>query len=213
MSSVPRLYIDGVYSGGSSSVGSLNSWFNTRSAVPCYLNIDVAGAGYWNSSVFEQAFRDNLCGSSGQVVSFGSSYPSTVEIELAFGTSGMVEGNASLAVFLQGQSTKEVYNAWFMAVMDIPYNTSTENEEYLSVNEIDLTISPNPSSGAFSVSYSGVIGMSASLSLYDISGRLIIQSGLTSEETPFSLSNPGVYLVVLNSSNGTISTERIVITR
>ena len=174
---------------------------------------DVAGAGYWSSSVFEQAFRDNLCGSTGQVVDFGSSYPSTLIIELPYGTSGMIENNASLAVFVQGQSTKEVYNSWYMPVMDIPYNTSVEENESDLVQEIEISISPNPTSGNFSLSYNGFGNSPVSLSLFDVSGRLIEESVLTSQDTAFSLANPGVYLAVLSSENGRFASKRIVVTR
>ncbi len=250
VSSVPRLYIDGTYSGGSSSVGSLQTWFNNRNAVPCYLNIDVAkentndtgtlyitlnaeqalgsetlrlhailveddvpGAGYWSSSVFEQAFRDNLCGSSGQVITFGSSYPSTINVELPYGTSGMVESNASLAVFVQGQSTREVYNAWYMPVMDIPYNTGTESHENLAISTIEISASPNPTAGSFIISHPGLNGGNNSISLFDISGRKVNSVVPSGDQTLFSVESPGVYLAILHTEGGNTATQRIVVTR
>jgi len=174
---------------------------------------DVPGVGYWAGSVFEQAFRDNLCGGSGQLVDFGSSYPSTVEVQLSYGTMGWVEDNVSLAVFLQGQSSREVYNAWYMAVMDIPTYTGIEEGQSPVQNGVTVSVGPNPSSGAVTVSYSIPEGLSGTLSVFDLTGRLHEHRTLTGTETNLTISVSGIYLVAVETNDGTLVTERVAIIR
>ncbi len=171
---------------------------------------EVPGTGYWSSTVFEQAFRDNIVSTNGQVIDFGSTYPSTLYFDYAFSTTGFVEENMSLVVFVQNASNKEVYNAYYQSVSDIPLNTGIEGS---SAAELTISVTPSPSTGTFSVAHSGSENTSGSLTLFDLSGRQVETAVVSGIQTQFSVSNPGVYLVVMNSEDGRTASRRIVVTR
>ncbi len=239
ISGVPALKMGGILPANGSN---LQARFDIRAATPCYLDIqvtknsttmfialtaeqsltsqsirlqailvedEVPGSGYWNSTVFEQAFRDNIAGLHGVEIDFGSSYPSTLYFEFPYSAAGFVEENLSLVAFVQRDSTKEVYNAFYQSLLDIPANTGIEGS---SAEELTIAVSPSPSTGTFSIVHSGSESMNGSLSLFDISGRQIESSLLSGVQTQFSVNNPGIYLVVLNSNDGRTATQRIVVT-
>ncbi len=171
---------------------------------------EVPGTGYWSGSVFEQAFRDNIVSTNGEVIDFGETYPSTIYFEYPYSTSGFVEENMSLVVFVQNASNKEVYNADYQSVSDIPTNTGIESS---STAELTISATPSPSSGTFYVAHSGSENTRCSLSLFDLSGRLLEKAAVSGTQTQFSVSNPGIYLIVMNSEDGRTASRRIVITR
>ena len=171
---------------------------------------EVPGTGYWSSSAFEQAFRDNIISANGQIIDFGSTYPSTLYFEFPFSTAGFVEENMSLVVFVQNTTIKEVYNASYHSVSDIPVNTGIES---CSADELTISVTPSPSSGTFSVAHSGLENTRGSFSIFDLSGRQLQTTAIAGIQTQFSISNPGIYLVVMKSEDGRAASRRIVITR
>ncbi len=171
---------------------------------------EIPGTGYWSSTVFEQAFRDNLCGEDGIDVDFGSSYPSTVYFEFPYSTDSWEDDNVHLTVFVQNTGNKEVYNAWYAPVLDIPQMTGIEGSV---TEEPVISVSSSPNSGNFVVAHSNISSNNASITLYDVLGRSIETRVINGEESAFSIENSGLYLVVVDSGDGRIATERVVVTK
>lgn len=174
---------------------------------------NVSGAGYWAGSYFEQAFRDNLCGASGQTVTFTGSYPSTVNIELPYGTQGWNEDEVSLCLFLQGQTSKEVFNAYFEPVMDIPSWTGISEVAEAVTPVPSVVISPNPSTGSFVVASTESGSSFMTAELYDIVGRLVDERTLIEGSSTFQVEETGVYVLMLRGQSGQTFLSRVVVTR
>jgi len=173
---------------------------------------NIPGAGQWAGSYFEQAFRDNLCGANGQVVTFTGSYPSTAEIELPYGTQGWDEDEVSLCLFLQGQTSKEVYNAYFKPVLDIPTWVGISDSQAAITPLQPAVVSPNPSNGSFMVTVMED-NLSLTAKLYDIGGRLVDQRIFTEGSTSFQVEEAGVYALMLRGQSGETAYSRVVVTR
>ena len=171
---------------------------------------EIPGTGYWSSTVFEQAFRDNLCGEDGVDVDFGSTYPSTIYFEFPYSTDSWEDEYVHLTVFVQSTGNKEIYNAWYGAVLDIPQNMGIEGAAQA---EPAISVSSNPNSGSFVIAHPNISSTNASISLYDILGREIETRVINGDESTFSINNPGLYLVVINTEDGRIATERVVVTK
>lgn len=246
VNSVPWIQFDGVIKASSSGSG-LNSAFNNRIAVPCYLEIQVSnfttggtgsiiitliaeqdlggddifcnavlvesnvpGAGYWNNSVFEQAFRDELLGPVGAEVSFGPDYPDTLDLLAEYDTGTWDFEYVDLAVFVQNHgASKEVYNAWFDhlgAVVGIE-----EGESGVADSDVQLDVYPNPSTGNFTITALNLPGSGGELNIYDISGRCVaagtIDEGIAAD---FNLNTSGIYFAEVISGN-TVTVNRIVV--
>lgn len=244
VNAVPTLKMDGVLTPSSSN---LETSFNTRMAVPCYLDIAVAknvtnetgvlyvtltasqslgsetlrlhailvedevpGAGYWAGSYFEQAFRDNLCGGSGQVVSFSGGYPSTINITIPYGTGPWVEDNVSLCLFLQGESSKEVFNAYYRALDLIPPATGMGGESGIVPALAPVVrIEENPASGSLVVLLDMPAGP-GTISLFDLEGRLVEERRASGGTVLLEPGSPGIYFVVARSGQQS-STARAVV--
>lgn len=176
-----------------------------------FVEDNIPGTGYWSSSVFEQAFRDNLCGADGVDVEFGTTYPSTIYFEFPYSTENWDDEQVHLTVFVQSvASYKNIHNASYSALLDIPENTGIEGA--ISPNPA-ISISANPNSGSFTVTHKDISSPSASISLYNILGRQLDTRIVSGEQTSFSVDNSGIYLVVMNTAEGNIVTERVVVTK
>ncbi len=247
---VPWIQFDGTIKATLSS-GGLISAFNSRMAVPCYLEIQVEnyvsfgtgtieitmiaeedlgdtnlkvhaiivesgipGTGYFASSTFEQAFREELFGSSGQDVVFGPSYPDTVVVNVDYDTGIWVFSNLHLAVFVQNHSSSgtEVHNAWYDYLGAV---TGVEGQEYEELNgdELVVQVSPNPSNGRISITTGKLNEGTAVLAIYDTSGRCITNMTVRDDEVSrFEIDETGVYFARI-TSGGQIGTSRIVVIR
>ena len=173
---------------------------------------NIPGAGYWSNSVFEQAFRDELFGPAGESITFGPTYPDTLELIIDYDTGTFDFEYVELAVFVQNHgSSKEVYNAWFDylgAVVGIE-----EGESGASDGGIQLEVYPNPSIGNFTISVLNLPESTGELNIYDISGRCIVTR--TIEEriyTDFNLNTSGVYFAEVISGTA-VTIDRIVVLR
>ena len=175
---------------------------------------DVPGEGYWAGSYFEQAFRDNLCGANGQSVTFGSPYPDTVEVDVPYGTQGWVVENLYLSVFVQNHtgSTKEVMNAWFRKFDDI---TGIEDECWTGLEPaVGLDVFPNPSSGTFTVVPRFPGGRPATVSVYDVYGRLVADVELgNGVHGSVELEQSGAYFLRLDVDGSPLACRRISVIR
>ncbi len=173
---------------------------------------NIPGAGYWSNSVFEQAFRDELFGPVGESVSFGPSYPDTLELIADYDTGTFNFEYVELAVFVQNHgSSKEVYNAWFDSLGAVVGNE--EGESGVADDGIQLDVYPNPSTGDFTINVRNLPESSGELNIYDTSGRCIatgtIEEGISAD---FNLNTSGIYFAEVISGN-TVIADRIVVLR
>ena len=173
----------------------------------------IPGVGYFASSTFEQAFREELFGVTGQDVSFGPSYPDTVVVNVDYDTGGWVFENLQLAVFVQNHASSgtEVHNAWYQYLGGV---TGIEGDDPEELNtELVIQVSPNPSGGSISVTVGELIEGTGVCAIYDTSGRCIA-NGTVSENAAshFEIEETGVYFARV-TSGGKIATSRIVVVR
>lgn len=109
---------------------------------------------------------------------------------------------------------------WSTDKYAIPYAIGIEeNEVKLSANE-NLKLYPNPASDATNVLFTAQGDASYKVTVYDISGRILIQettAKLMGGENTVTLNtsalNSGVYFVTINGSNNFNGTSKLVITR
>ncbi|MCK5117348.1 MAG: T9SS type A sorting domain-containing protein [Candidatus Aegiribacteria sp.] len=174
----------------------------------------IPGVGYFASSTFEQAFREELFGATGQDVSFGPSYPDTVVVNVDYDTGGWVFENLQLAVFVQNHASSgtEVHNAFFEYLGAVTGLEGDDPEE-LNTVELIVQISPNPSSGSISLSAGDLYEGTGVLAIYDTSGRCIA-NGTVNEDavSHFEIDETGVYFARV-TSGGKTATSRIVVVR
>ncbi len=174
----------------------------------------IPGVGYFASSTFEQAFREELFGVTGQDVSFGPSYPDTVVVSVDYDTGSWVFENLHLAVFVQNHASSgtEVHNAWYDYLGAV---TGIEGDQTEDLNSDDLVIqvNPNPSNGSISLTAGALSEGTGILTIYDTSGRCIA-NGTAHENAAsyFEIEETGVYFARV-TSGGKIATSRIVVVR
>ena len=174
----------------------------------------IPGVGYFASSTFEQAFREELFGATGQAVSFGSSYPDTVVVNVDYDTGGWVFENLHLAVFVQNHASSgtEVHNAWYDYLGAV---TGMEGDDPVEFNtgELLISVSPNPSGGSISLIVGELVEGTGILAIYDTSGRCIA-NGTVNEDavSHFEIEETGVYFARV-TSGGKTATSRIVVVR
>ncbi len=248
INSVPTIKFDGVITSPTSSSGLTNS-FNTRSSVPCYLEIfvarngddetgtvsvglvaeqdlgaqttlrlfatlvedDIPGSGYWAGSTFEQAFRDNLFGPAGPIVTFSGPYPDTLYFEADYDITEWVNDNLYLVTFVQeyGADDKEVMNASYDKFMDL--TTGIEGTSPAPTEPV-LTIGPCPSAGSFTVQAAFAGTEQANIVVYDISGHTVgTETVFSGSRVDFSAEETGIYFVRLTTNDGISVTESIVV--
>jgi len=247
VSSVPTFKMDGILT---PSAYTLQNAFNTRAAVPTYLDIhvvrngddqtgiigvrliaeqdlenqanmrifsvivenNVPGAGYWSGSVFEQAFRDNLAAFPyGELVEFTGPYPDTLYFEFDYDITAWVNDELYLTTFVQqiGPSSKEVMNAHWAKFMDLVTGIGGDDPAFA---EPMLLTGPNPCNGAISVTPLLPDGVQGTLSVYDITGR-ILGSAPAGEQNSFDVDEAGIYFVRLVTDTGAHVTESVTVLR
>lgn len=249
VSGVPTIKVDGIVSG----YPGIQSAYDIRKTVPCYLDIYVAknpgsdslsgeigirliaeqdlgaaaalrvfsiivednvtGAGYWAGSEFQQAFRDNLFGTIGPVVSFEAPYPDTVFVTAPYTISSSWDPDELyLVTFVQeyaGAPNKEVMNADYVKFFDIETGIGeTEGDVEGSVMSV-----LNPSRGFLSIGLELPSGSCGLLSVYDLGGRIVAERAV---EGPSDLSidlATGIYLVRFTDDGGEVETAQAVVMR
>lgn len=173
----------------------------------------VPGVSYWAGSYFEQAYRKNLFGLSPPLVEFTGPYPDTLYFEADYDITAWVADNLHLAAFVQeySSSDKEVLNARWYKFMDLETGIEETGHSVLSPQ---LSVGPNPSSGAVSVTPSMPDGAEGTVTIFDVSGRLVgeapAQSGV---EQNFSLTMPGIYIVRLATGSGGSAAATVAVVR
>jgi hypothetical protein len=246
VSSVPTLKMDGVLT---PNAYGLENAFNTRAAVPSYLDIyvvrnggdqtgtigvrliaeqdlqaqanmrlysvivedHVTGAGYWAGSFFEQAFRDNLAAFPyGELVEFEAPYPDTIYFEFAYNITAWVNDELHLTTFVQqiGPAIKEVMNADYAKFMDL----QTGIAGGYPLSDPILLVESNPCRGSIVVQSVLPVGVHATLSVYDLNGRLVDTATASGTDT-FGVDESGIYFVRLVTDTGAHVTEQVTVLR
>jgi len=168
-----------------------------------------AGGSPWPGQYFFQAFRDNLFGPAGPLVEFSGPYPDTLYFEAEYSTTGWNADQLYLATFVQQYSTtgKDVINASWSKFMDLGTGIEPEGGE-----SVALRVVSNPCSGPVRVETVLPGGRSGSLSVYDMSGRLVWSGSARPLQTVQTRSS-GVYLVVLRTVAGETLVRRVAVIR
>lgn len=153
-------------------------------------------------------------GTSGQVISFTGPYPQTVNLMGNYTLNPAVHifDNLRVVTYVQlGSGTREVLNAHYM---DLPEAaTGVYGDEAAQVGEsAQLYVGPNPCQGQFTVSSVLPQGQTGTVSVYDISGRVVhsFPAGGTSSAV---IEETGLYFVRMTTSTGLVSNRQIAVVR
>lgn len=174
---------------------------------------NVTGAGYWAGSEFQQAFRDNLFGTIGPVVSFEAPYPDTVFVTAPYTINPAWDPDELyLVTFVQeyaGAPNKEVMNAHFAKFFEI----GTGIGEAAGGASDPVMSVVNPSMGFLSIGLELPSGSGGQLSVYDLGGRIVAERVV---EGPSDLAidlATGMYLVRFADEAGNVETAQAVVVR
>lgn len=150
-------------------------------------------------------------GTQGNVLNFTGPYPQTISVSGTYtlNPTAHTYSNLNVVTFVQPTAgTKAVLNADFMDLPDTA--TGIEDQGGIGIGSSDLSIWPNPSSGFMSIGTLLPDGASGTVSIFSIAGRTV-DSFDAAPVTPFSVNEPGVYFVVLETSDGSVLTERFTV--
>ena len=179
---------------------------------PILVEDNVTGAGYWSSSVFEQAFRDNLLGYYGEEIFFTGPYPDTLYVDADYEIDPSWDVNElHLATFVQcsyQSSDEEVENAHWAKFMDL--ETGIEESGWNGWDCPVLSVGPCPSSGTFSIMAELPENLTGTVEVFDLSGRTIA-SGTAGSLNSVTVNESGVYLVRLSGENGGSVTKSVAV--
>lgn len=159
--------------------------------------------GYYEGQELMWEPRAWPCGATGQVVTFTGPYPQTVTVTKTYTLSpaDMNFSNLDGVAYVQmSTGTLEVLNASFVDLPDT--NTGIyEDGDVPIVNSAYLGIGPNPTSGALSINSLLPSGVSGSIVVFDLNGRIVdrFSAGGTISTT---LDIPGFYVVRMQTSSG-----------
>lgn len=174
---------------------------------------DMAGSGWGGYSGQEMMWLPVAwsLGTQGSVLNFTGPYPQTISVTGTYTLSPTAHtfSNLNVMTFVQPTAgTKAVLNADFMDLPDTA--TGIEEQGGIGIGSTDLSVWPNPSSGSMSIGTLLPEGTSGSVSVFSLAGRTV-DSFEASTVTPFSVDEPGLYFVVLETSNGAVLTERFTV--
>jgi len=147
-------------------------------------------------------------GTSGTTISFNGSYPDTAYVEGSYTLDPKVHifDNLRLVTWVQETSgSKEVMNAHYMDLPDTWNGIYETNSE-----DIQLTLASNPSVGIIGIQTVLPDGVSGTVSVYDMQGRLVhtLPAGV---QTVTDVEEPGVYFVRLSTSAGEAITRQCTV--
>jgi hypothetical protein len=103
-----------------------------------------------------------------------------------------------------------ILNSWSLGICTT--NTPLETENYSFEN---LSLSPNPNNGNFTIKFNSYTNNDIKVSVYDMSGRQLLNrtylnSGNFEQQISLENAAPGVYLVNVQDGDNTLS-KKIVI--
>ncbi len=189
-------------------------WTVPMNLWPIIVEDNIPGAGYWSNSVFEQAFRDNLLGYYGEELVFEGPYPDTIFTEAEYSIPSTWDVNElHLATFVQcayQANQHEVENCNWVKLLDI--EMGIDDTEWNSSNDLFLSVGPNPSNGAFSISTVLPGNSIGTVEVFNLAGR-VVASGSTAEMQSVNIDESGIYLVRLSTSDGMSVTESVAVIR
>jgi hypothetical protein len=175
---------------------------------------EIAGSGWGGYSGMEMMWIPVAfpLGNSGTTISFTGGYPQTVYAEGSYSLDPTEDifNNLRLVTWVQETSgSKEVMNAHYMDLPDTPqdvYDTSGG----IGPAEATLTVGPNPSAGTLSVAALLPSGVTGTVSVYDMHGRLL-ESIPAASQISTDVEEPGVYFVRLSTSTGEAITRQCTV--
>jgi hypothetical protein len=189
-------------------------WTASMMLWPIIVEDNIPGVGYWSSSTFEQAFRDNVCGYFGEELVFEGPYPDTIFVDADYTIPSTWDVNElHLATFVQcayQSQQHEVENCNWAKFLDI--ETGIGDAGWHNNDNLLLSVGPNPSNGSFSIAASIPGNTGATVEVFNISGRLV-SSGYVSEMRNITVDESGIYLVRLSTSDGVSVTESVAVIR
>lgn len=151
-------------------------------------------------------------GNSGTTISFSGGYPQTVYAEGSYSLNPTedVFNNLRLVTWVQETyGSNEVMNAHYMDLPDTPQDVYTTSGG-IGPAEATLTVGPNPAMGQLSIGTVLPDGVSGSVSVYDMQGRLVhtLPAGV---QTVTDVEEPGIYFVRLSTSTGEAITRQCTV--
>ncbi|MHB1278484.1 MAG: LamG-like jellyroll fold domain-containing protein [Bacteroidia bacterium] len=91
------------------------------------------------------------------------------------------------------------------------YNSMFTSTKEFSTKQPDIKIYPNPSNGEVNLKKTGADGL-LTVKVYNALGQILVERPFEESDLNFNLDTPGVYyVVILNSSGITCSTQRVII--
>lgn len=110
---------------------------------------------------------------------------------------------------------------WINRAFYTPYAVGIDEEKINPSIGKNLTLYPNPTNGNVNVLFNGKEGETASVMIYDLSGRLVKSEQIgklnSSESINYSFDTAdlrsGVYLVSINSDSGTKRVSKLIVTK
>jgi hypothetical protein len=222
VTSVPWTEFDGVIH----SSNYLSS-YNTRMAVPSYLDIAVCRNGSTSTGdvsirlvaeqdlgltslrLFTTLVQDDAPGAG---YWSGSSFPYAFRDNL-FGVVGpTVVFSAPYPDTLFFETPYTLDPGWTpanMYLITFVQQYATGLEDSPAVGSRALAVYPNPSGGLFSIEATLPEGISGSVRVYDLAGRTVFEGDASQAPLQISVAQPGIYLVRLVTDDGA-SLERSV---
>jgi len=152
---------------------------------------------------------------AGTVLNFTGPYPQTIMVEgdYTLNTSAHPFDNLNMGVIVQGYQSneeKEVFNAYFST---LTYASGVEDEGSASVENGSLLGTwPNPSAGAFSIASQLPQGVTATIEIFDVSGRSVdvFEAGAIQS---MNIEEPGVYFIRMTTSSGEVVNRQVAVVR
>ncbi len=176
-------------------------------------DIASSGYGYYAGQVMAWEPRAWPAGATGTPVTFTGPYPQTIIIEKSYTLNPAIHTFDNLDVVSCVQlstGNHEVMNAHFMDLPDT--GTGIYEGATGSVGSADMSVSRNPSAGIFSISATLPAGISGTIAIYDVNGRVV--SEFDADGTiPVAIEETGVYFIHMVTSEGEMFTERCTVIR
>ena len=179
-------------------------------------NFIAAGSGWGGYTGMEMMWMPVAwpLGTSGQVINFTGPYPQTVNVMGTYTLNPTIHifDNLKVVTYVQlAAGTREVLNAHYM---DLPDSATGVYEDATGpVGETaHLFAGPNPTSGLFTVTSVLPQGQSGTVSVYDISGRVVHSFPAGGTESAV-ITETGLYFVRLVTSDGIVASRQIAVVR
>jgi hypothetical protein len=167
----------------------------------------IPGTGTYSGQAYNYGLRQNLFGTTGTVVSFGSS-PETVLLDIEYTINPAWDWDQLyLTTFVQSPVDDEVLNSHMVKLSDL---LATGIEDGPAGAMPVFRAGPSPSSGAVTV-FAQAPGQACEVSIYSMDGRLV--ASIPDGNGTIGIDQSGVYLVQLRTSGGYTATQAIVVIR